>query len=1222
MKRNYFVLSLILMFFGISASYAGVFVGDQVTDPSTLKDGTKILLRASTKEGSTDPAQYKWVTSLKDSMLWAVNELTLDAPIDPYTPFVLETAEGDIKGQPVFYVKNVKNNMYITYLFEDTVRNEEGELEGSILIDDKGKVDAQCRLIYTSDKASASAFTFVLATTGVDWNVNGAYTGEKQPEATSIMMFTKCKEYTEGELLLALNQAYGTPWAANYTDWGGWFEVYLQKDVPVSYKDDLSALLEKLTDIVYIGGEGPGCYDAAMVKEYTDAMSAATQAITTSADEATCKAAYERLETAWLNLAVASANPVTASYYKFRNWASDATNIKMLNAAPGKVTWINWNKLGANPSCVWEVIDRYDGTFLMRNIATNEYISGTGAASESGSPSIVTSKDSTGNAITFTNVGGGQFTINHKNSSNLHAEWSSTGGDGVTKNVVSWASAENTASAWYFEILSEDSIAYYKKIGDQLILDQKLEELLLLAQEKYDLGNAFNYNVETDSLVVSPKQFLSNAAQMSTDTVYTNPRGVWGTGADGSGYAALLDGTLATYFHSAYSGTIAEPHYMDIDLGKEVNGFVIAYSKRGNNANNLPKAYQIYTAKADADTSLVESWTLLNQVTDQPQDKDTVYSKGFDCPEGCRYVRFLVTETKNNAKLNGYPFFTLGGMQVYEAKKSDACFNVVNSEVSGALLSAIAEASKIKSGEVIQADIDKLQAAIDAYLAEFPDPTELNNLISEVETELAASIAVDQATDMGGYTLYPDPGTYSVAAKAACEAVLTEAKNYIAENAVLGIYDAQKLEEYATKITEAKNLFLSQMRTIDFADNESDGKWYHIAAANNYFNMTAPDPNQMRTGILYVRGDGTLENSTIYWDKEDSIKENYTDYAKWRFIQLTDSTYAIQNKGTQLYIGHYQTHPASLSASPVAFEIINKGYGAYLFKGHRLNGEDVANNYLHSQVTGKTLVYWNSTNFGGSTWEIHNADDSRTEAGDEVKNYRPKEIENYTQLQAGKLYAMCYPLGIDFIYDTQAPNNYPYVLNGINLEEKTVTLAPSMDVLEPGQPFFYLAGDDLSLLKPQPGASDTVSVTMQFLDLKEVALTPLMVNGLIGEYNNVTYPEGMSALVETTETDANNVVTKRTQSIQAASGETGWNTAYIMAGLVENLEAVEGSITVKIDGDLDTAIKDAIADAQLGNVNVYSIDGVLIKKNVKASEATNGLAKGLYIIGNTKVVVK
>ena len=39
-------------------------------------------------------------------------------------------------------------------------------------------------------------------------------------------------------------------------------------------------------------------------------------------------------------------------------------------------------------------------------------------------------------------------------------------------------------------------------------------------------------------------------------------------------------------------------------------------------------------------------------------------------------------------------------------------------------------------------------------------------------------------------------------------------------------------------------------------------------------------------------------------------------------------------------------------------------------------------------------------------------------------------------------------------------------------------------------------------------------------------------------------------------------------------------------------------------------------------VDVYTIDGVLIKRNVKAAEATRNLAKGIYIVGKKKVLVK
>ena len=39
-------------------------------------------------------------------------------------------------------------------------------------------------------------------------------------------------------------------------------------------------------------------------------------------------------------------------------------------------------------------------------------------------------------------------------------------------------------------------------------------------------------------------------------------------------------------------------------------------------------------------------------------------------------------------------------------------------------------------------------------------------------------------------------------------------------------------------------------------------------------------------------------------------------------------------------------------------------------------------------------------------------------------------------------------------------------------------------------------------------------------------------------------------------------------------------------------------------------------------VNIYSLTGVCIQRQVDAEKAIEGLAKGIYIIGNKKVVVK
>ena len=66
------------------------------------------------------------------------------------------------------------------------------------------------------------------------------------------------------------------------------------------------------------------------------------------------------------------------------------------------------------------------------------------------------------------------------------------------------------------------------------------------------------------------------------------------------------------------------------------------------------------------------------------------------------------------------------------------------------------------------------------------------------------------------------------------------------------------------------------------------------------------------------------------------------------------------------------------------------------------------------------------------------------------------------------------------------------------------------------------------------------------------------------------------------------------------------------------------------DGDADLTIgaKDFVTDIDkvvpvaVDYVDVYSPDGVLLKHHVKGSAATEGLTKGIYIVGGKKGLVK
>ena len=65
---------------------------------------------------------------------------------------------------------------------------------------------------------------------------------------------------------------------------------------------------------------------------------------------------------------------------------------------------------------------------------------------------------------------------------------------------------------------------------------------------------------------------------------------------------------------------------------------------------------------------------------------------------------------------------------------------------------------------------------------------------------------------------------------------------------------------------------------------------------------------------------------------------------------------------------------------------------------------------------------------------------------------------------------------------------------------------------------------------------------------------------------------------------------------------------------ITGLQGVVDAITTSIGG----------VKAGDGTVltNVYTLDGRLLRRQVKSTNATEGLPKGVYIVGNKKIVVK
>ena len=113
--------------------------------------------------------------------------------------------------------------------------------------------------------------------------------------------------------------------------------------------------------------------------------------------------------------------------------------------------------------------------------------------------------------------------------------------------------------------------------------------------------------------------------------------------------------------------------------------------------------------------------------------------------------------------------------------------------------------------------------------------------------------------------------------------------------------------------------------------------------------------------------------------------------------------------------------------------------------------------------------------------------------------------------------------------------------------------------------------------------------------------------------------------------DATTVIPEGSYVLQNQSGQTGFYK--VEAGSEPtigayraylNADVVAAGVNVRLillDDDSATGI-DAVQNDKDAAVNVYNLNGILVRENVKASEALNGLQRGIYIVNGTKKVVK
>ena len=130
----------------------------------------------------------------------------------------------------------------------------------------------------------------------------------------------------------------------------------------------------------------------------------------------------------------------------------------------------------------------------------------------------------------------------------------------------------------------------------------------------------------------------------------------------------LLDDKYDTYFHSAWQASYgkAEKHYLQVEVSKPVESFNFYFKKRHNNNNNRPTDVTIL---GSADGNNYTEITNINSGFPTTEDKIDYMSETIVAPMACKFFRFVINATNNNALTSGYPFFTFSEFYMFPSDK-------------------------------------------------------------------------------------------------------------------------------------------------------------------------------------------------------------------------------------------------------------------------------------------------------------------------------------------------------------------------------------------------------------------------------------------------------------------------------------------------------------------------------------------------------------------------
>lgn len=1152
----------------------------------------------------------------------------------------LEQVSGQVDGLNLYVLKQVSTGLYVKDYTLQTTSGDDSEEDTSY-----GPFNGKM-IAVTADKAEAMQFTVSLAVeNGTDPR---SKTTQGQAQDLSQPSFVLATKQPSANGAIQFLGHYYSPFYAIYVDTNAW-QIHAV-DEPQG-KEKLQAYMDAYfannTDpaVTYPAGTYPGSCPAELVKAahaaYTEANAALNADEFTLTDEQVndlcnrIESSIEKLKT--------STFPMADGIYFIHDSRGmfNAGNTMFLYGDSGNgQNYISANgnytkpaKLDADAvKYLWRVKVVNGDSATVQNVLSGLYFTHKIAVANhyglSQSENIVMLRKG---AETGTQFNHSSFYI--KNTKNTERACTNPAGW-----LINWNYDNDPGNQFVFESVTEDELNAVLEEAKQQVRNEKLATLygdaVFALNKGISYAPAAGYVLDND--FSAEGALVRHTGEEENTPWYCNNKET----QEANTYEALTgegwDGT--TYFHSSWSGGAFEPsisknHYLVAELEQDATGDILVKVAKRATGNDFPTQFAVYGAKTFdkenpnatewkfqglADINYTDSVAVTYTDVDEKGHKaegqtktipDAVGVAAMHLDGSYAYIKLAATKTLFNASnpQTNRGYFALAKLNIWEAAEpvvksyTPELQDVQNTNeaVITELQAQIEAAGKqVADSSATDAQIASLQAALDAFNNNYPDP-------SRVTTALAEASSIYNAASSKGLigdklAQYPT----KVAEKLAN--VITKYQGFnsvkLADiNAAVNEINATVAEFKASiKLPEAGKFYTLRSASKKY-EKGSNGVSYRgiIYSASN--DATTEVTNDV-TPVRYYRMENasTIKDSASFADADftklqDTI--NIADDARlvWKAEASANGQITFRNLATGMYLtGANGKIYQSIEATPINVE----GIAPETFRFNAGKNENGVTMYMNTRAVSNTIVTWNDTADVNSNFFIEEV------AKDKIAN----QAFYIPNVKDGQFYAGTFAVDIDptdgFIT--------PYQVIGVNGDK--LVLGKFDGIVEAGTPFIY----NVEMIIATKAAPSSIGFT------QVVAANDLTEGNYTYETKNVNGLQGV--LTEAVKIPAGKAYINNSGAVAVApeaGADIAANGAYFYGDASTTDKDGDASLELgKMVGNALTGIDATKVIVLPAKVDVYSIDGKLLRQGVKSSNAAKNLPAGVYVIGGQKVLVK